>query len=63
MAVTLGSERLLASGLLTGWRVGVVSNPASVDGAFRHVVDRIAAVPVSNTVPNEAVVIQSVRRR
>lgn len=45
MAVTLGSERLLASGLLTGWRVGVVSNPASVDGAFRHVVDRLAAHP------------------
>ncbi len=32
-----------------------------VDGA--DVVDRIAAVPVSNTVPNEAVVIRSVRRR
>jgi cyclophilin family peptidyl-prolyl cis-trans isomerase len=32
-----------------------------VDG--NDVVDRIAAVPVSNTVPNEAVVIQSVRRR
>ena len=43
--VTLGSGRLLASGTLTGWRVGVVSNPASVDGAFRHVVDRIAAEP------------------
>lgn len=44
-AVTLGSDRLLASGLLTGLRVGVVSNPASVDGAFRHIVDRIAAQP------------------
>lgn len=43
--VTLGSDRLLASGLLTGLRVGVVSNPASVDGAFRHIVDRIAAQP------------------
>ena len=32
-----------------------------IDGT--DVVDRIAAVPVSNTVPNEAVVIQSVRRR
>ena len=32
-----------------------------IDG--NDVVDRIAAVPVSNTVPNEAVVIQSVRRR
>ena len=43
--MTLGSERLLASGRLAGRRVGVVSNPASVDGAFRHVVDRIAAQP------------------
>ena len=43
--VTLGCERLLASGRLDGRRVGVVSNPASVDGAFRHVVDRIAAQP------------------
>ena len=43
--MTLGSERLLASGRLDGRRVGVVSNPASVDGAFRHVVDRIAARP------------------
>ena len=45
MSITLGIERLLTSGMLTGWRVGVVSNPASVDGAFRHVVDRIAAEP------------------
>ena len=45
MPVTLGFERLLASGMLAGRRVGVVSNPASVDGAFRHVVDRIAAEP------------------
>lgn len=45
MPVTLGSERLIASGRLAGRRVGVVSNPASVDGAFRHVVDRIAAQP------------------
>ena len=45
MTVTLGSERLLSSGMLTGWRVGLVSNPASVDGAFRHVADRVAAQP------------------
>lgn len=32
-----------------------------IDG--NDVVDRIAAVPVSNTVPNEAVVIESIRRR
>ena len=31
--------------MLTGWRVGLVSNPASVDGAFRHIVDRVAAQP------------------
>ncbi len=45
MAVTLGSERLLASGMLAGRRVGVVSNPASVDAAFCHIVDRVAAQP------------------
>ena len=45
MTVTLGCERLLASGMLTGWRVGLVSNPASVDGDFRHVADRVAAQP------------------
>jgi uncharacterized protein YbbC (DUF1343 family) len=45
VAVTLGFERLLASGMLAGRRVGVVSNPASVDGAFHHIVDRIAAEP------------------
>ncbi len=42
--VTLGSERLIASGALRGQRVGVVCNPASVNGAFGHVVDRLAAV-------------------
>ena len=45
MAVTLGSERLLASGALTGARVGVVANPASVDHAFRHIADRVAEQP------------------
>jgi uncharacterized protein YbbC (DUF1343 family) len=38
----LGSERLLASNRLNGLRVGVVANPASIDGAFRHLIDRIA---------------------
>jgi uncharacterized protein YbbC (DUF1343 family) len=38
----LGSERLLASTRLNGLCVGVVANPASIDGAFRHVLDRIA---------------------
>ena len=45
MPVTLGSERLLASGALAGSRVGLVANPASVDHAFRHVADRIAEQP------------------
>ena len=32
--VRLGSERLLASGALKNKRVGVVSNPASIDVNF-----------------------------
>jgi uncharacterized protein YbbC (DUF1343 family) len=44
MRVQLGSERLLESSLLTGRRVGVVSNPASVDSAFGLLVDRVAAL-------------------
>lgn len=43
MAVTLGSTRLAASGRLAGLTVGVVANPASVDGEFVHVVDRLRA--------------------
>jgi uncharacterized protein YbbC (DUF1343 family) len=43
MAVTLGSTRLAASGRLAGLTVGVVANPASVDGRFVHVVDRLRA--------------------
>jgi uncharacterized protein YbbC (DUF1343 family) len=43
MRVVPGSERLLESGLLGGRRVGIVCNPASVDGEFRHVADRLAA--------------------
>jgi uncharacterized protein YbbC (DUF1343 family) len=39
----LGSEHLLDSGGLRGLRVGVVCNPASIDGEFRHIVDRLAA--------------------
>ena len=45
MAITLGSEQVLCSGALDGARVGVVSNPASVDRDFRHIADRIAAHP------------------
>jgi uncharacterized protein YbbC (DUF1343 family) len=45
MAVTLGSERLIASSALRGLRVGVVCNPASVDTRFGHIVDRLAEAP------------------
>lgn len=49
MRVQLGSERLLAppllSQLLAGRRVGVVSNPASIDNSYAHIVDRVAATP------------------
>jgi uncharacterized protein YbbC (DUF1343 family) len=41
MAVTPGIDRLLASGRLQGRRVGIVSNPASVDGRLQHTVDRL----------------------
>ncbi|MBW8866828.1 MAG: DUF1343 domain-containing protein [Acidobacteria bacterium] len=47
MSVILGSERLLASTALDGRRVGVVCNPASVDGKFRHIADRLAAHPAA----------------
>src|SRR4030088_2947714 len=43
MRVVPGSERLLDSGLLAGRRVGIVCNPASIDGEFRHVADRLAS--------------------
>ena len=43
MRVVVGSERLIESGLLAGRRVGIVCNPASIDGEFRHVADRLAA--------------------
>ncbi len=43
MSVRLGSERLLESHNLDGRRIGIVCNPASVDGELRHIVDRFAA--------------------
>ena len=42
MPVTLGSEQLVRSDALHGARVGIVCNPASVDGDLGHVVDRVA---------------------
>src|SRR5437763_704145 len=47
MAILLGSERLLDSSRLDGARVGIVCNPASVDGRLRHVADRLAAHPTA----------------
>jgi len=41
--VTLGSARLPAR--LAGHRVGLLSNAASVDAGFRHVVDLVAGAP------------------
>ena len=43
--MTLGSTHLLQSNRLRGRRVGIVSNPASVDGRFVHVVDALMAAP------------------
>ena len=45
MAVSLGSSRLLASGQLKGRKVGIVSNPASVDANYVHVVDALMNAP------------------
>jgi uncharacterized protein YbbC (DUF1343 family) len=45
MSVRLGSERLIESHDLDTQRVGVVCNPASVDGELRHIVDRLAEHP------------------
>ncbi len=41
--VLLGSDNLIASGQLSGRRVGVVCNPASVNAEFRHTLDQVAA--------------------
>jgi uncharacterized protein YbbC (DUF1343 family) len=41
----LGSDCLRASNRLAGRRVGVVCNPASVDGDLNHIADRLAAHP------------------
>ena len=38
--VTLGSDVLFDRQLLKGRTIGLVSNPASIDAAFRHVADR-----------------------
>jgi uncharacterized protein YbbC (DUF1343 family) len=43
--IRLGSDLLLSSSRLTGARVGVVCNHASVDRGFLHIVDRLVAAP------------------
>jgi uncharacterized protein YbbC (DUF1343 family) len=43
MRVRLGFERLLESTVLDGKQVGLVSNPASIDGELAHAADRLAA--------------------
>jgi uncharacterized protein YbbC (DUF1343 family) len=43
MPVSLGTDRLLASGRLDGRRVGIVCNPASIDVDLRHIADRLVS--------------------
>jgi uncharacterized protein YbbC (DUF1343 family) len=45
MRVRLGCERLIDSGRLRGHRIGIVCNPASVDAAYNHVIDRLGSQP------------------
>jgi len=45
MRVRLGFERLLDSGMLGGRRVGLVSNPSSIDAELQHVADRLTNHP------------------
>ena len=45
--VILGSQHLLSSGRLRGRRIGIVCNPASVNAAFAHVIDRLDAEGVA----------------
>ena len=40
MTLLLGSDVLFDGGLLRGRTIGLVCNPASIDGQFRHIVDR-----------------------
>jgi uncharacterized protein YbbC (DUF1343 family) len=44
--VTLGSDRLFDGQLIRGRTIGLVCNPASLDGAWRHVADRATAAGV-----------------
>jgi uncharacterized protein YbbC (DUF1343 family) len=42
--VRLGTDVLLSSGRLSGQRVGIVCNHASLDHGFQHIVDRLAGI-------------------
>ena len=44
-SVSLGSDQLLASNRLQRQQVGLVCNPASIDAGFRHVIERLVAIP------------------
>ncbi len=46
MSVVLGTDVLFDRQLLAGRTIGLVCNPASIDGRFCHVVDRAAAAGV-----------------
>ena len=46
MAIALGSDILFDRQLLRGRTIGLVCNPASIDGQFRHVIDRAEAAGV-----------------
>ena len=41
VSVSLGIDHLIASGQLSGRRIGLVCNPASVDATLRHSADRL----------------------
>lgn len=41
MTTRLGSDLLLKTDRITGKRVGVVANPASLDASFQHIADKI----------------------
>ena len=43
MTMLLGSDVLVDGSLLRGRTVGLVCNPASVDGRIRHIADRLEA--------------------
>lgn len=47
MSILIGTDILFDKGLVKGRRIGLVCNPASIDGQFRHVIDRAQAAGVS----------------